>query len=339
MEVDSITVEAIRNVQLINGTSDDLSDFRPLAALYVQCIDKEGFVFDFDLVWRLCGYSTKSNAKRVLLRHPFVQGQHYSVNRSSGLMSAFEAGQTHVQNGGQNHEHICLTANGLGQFALAAQTERGRMLRDFVMQLTLGFKRFTEAVAAGEIEIRRAAPVTENPRDSKRLKVCESQKHLMATVHERPGMNAGDYARINGVTNKAVTGRYKHELAKELGRAPSSVNARDYMCPVQLAGATFLEFLSAKRMHENMDISALDVHTNTARQLEPMFRELHTSAIPEQRSLRDVRRQAAQALTDREDEAAAIAAAPAIAEAVVAAVVPEARDVRLSITHYFARRN
>jgi hypothetical protein len=239
-----------------------MDEFTQVARMYLDCIDKEGFVFDFDLAWRAAGYSRKDAAKRVLLRAPFVEGQHYTITTTTGRMGQTnEAGQTvevalqgqatlqgentgvhfppigeEVLQGretrmGRPVELIKLTAIGMGQFCLSAQTERGRMLRDFVMQLTLGFKRFAAAVQAGEIEVRRVSTEQE-ARGSKRLKVCESQKHLMQAAHGHEGLNAGVYARINGVTNKVVTGRYKHELARELGKpaerssAPSSSSRR-----------------------------------------------------------------------------------------------------------------
>jgi hypothetical protein len=333
--------------------------------MYLDCIDKEGFVFDFDLAWRAAGYSRKDAAKRVLLRAPFVEGQHYTITTTTGRMGQTnEAGQTvevalqgqatlqgentgvhfppigeEVLQGretrmGRPVELIKLTAIGMGQFCLSAQTERGRMLRDFVMQLTLGFKRFAAAVQAGEIEVRRVSTEQE-ARGSKRLKVCESQKHLMQAAHGHEGLNAGVYARINGVTNKVVTGRYKHELARELGKPAASVNARNYMDRAQLCAVELLEEISAGRMRSSPDADPLVVHTDAAKHFEDTFKILHSSTIPEQCSLRSVRNQAA--IQDRAAAAVPVAVAvdaPAIADA------PRLEPVRqkTTITTYFQRR-
>lgn len=345
--MERVIENAVESVRLMHGAEiENMEEFTQVARMYLDCIDKEGFVFDFDLAWRAAGYSTKGNAKRVLLRAPFVEGQHYTVTTAVGQMgrareTAYQPGgalsqgeNTSVQNGGQNRELIQLTAIGMGQFCLSAQTERGRMLRDFVMQLTLGFKRFAAAVQAGEIEVRRVSTEQE-ARGSKRLKVCESQKHLMQAAHGHEGLNAGVYARINGVTNKVVTGRYKHELARELGKPPASVNARNYMDRAQLCAVELLEEISAGRMRGSPDADPLVVHTDAAKHFEDTFKILHTSTIPEQCSLRSVRNQAA--IQDRAAAAVPVAVAvdaPAIADA------PRLEPVRqkTTITTYFQRR-
>jgi hypothetical protein len=354
--MERVIENAVESVRLMHGAEiENMDEFTQVARMYLDCIDKEGFVFDFDLAWRAAGYSTKGNAKRVLLRAPFVEGQHYTITTAVGQMGqTTEAGQTQetayqpggaslqgenssVQHGGQNREFIRLTANGMGQFCLSAQTERGRMLRDFVMQLTLGFKRFAAAVQAGEIEVRRRVVDT---RDAKRLKACDTQKLLMVAASatgDGPRMNAGDYARINGVTNKIVTGRYKHELAKELGKPASSVNARDYMRPVQLTAVSIIEELSAERMQKDPQADPVEVHKATALSFEGCFRQLHETAIPEHRSLREARR-----------EGRAIAAAPsstgaapmAVPVAAIAAAPTAAPVINISINtldRYFSR--
>jgi hypothetical protein len=313
MEVVHKAIEAMQEMYTDKVAVDQ---FLNLAQMYMESIDKDGFVFDFDHLWQICGYSTKASAKRVLVRVlqenenyliflpqkeqsvSILPGKNNLPGPSTKKLSGLPGGPDVVQNGGQNREIIKLTAKGLGQFALAAQTENGRMLRDFLMQLIICFKRFTKAVASGEIEVRRREPPPGAERDAKRLKVTESQKTLMNAVHERPGLNAGDYARINGITNKVVTGRYKYELAKELGLPASSVNARDYMSPVQLVGAEFLEMVSAEHLQKNPGADALEVHEEVAQSFHANFKRLYSSEIPQKRSLKDVRREQTLKLTN-----------------------------------------
>jgi hypothetical protein len=343
--MERVIENAVESVRLMHGAEiENMDEFTQVARMYLDCIDKEGFVFDFDLAWRAAGYSRKDAAKRVLLRAPFIEGQHYTITTTTNLQREntgvhfppigeviLQGPETRV---GRPSESIKLTAIGMGQFCLSAQTERGRMLRDFVMQLTLGFKRFAAAVQAGEIEVRRVSTEQE-ARGSKRLKVCESQKHLMQAAHGHEGLNAGVYARINGVTNKVVTGRYKHELARELGKPPASVNARNYMDRAQLCAVELLEEISAGRMRGSPDADPLVVHTDAAKHFEDTFKILHSSTIPEQCSLRSVRNQAA--IQDRAAAAVPVAVAvdaPAIADA------PRLEPVRqkTTITTYFQRR-
>ena len=44
----------------------DRETMEQAARTYLDCVDREGFVFDFDLAWRWAGYSTKGNALRIL---------------------------------------------------------------------------------------------------------------------------------------------------------------------------------------------------------------------------------------------------------------------------------
>ena len=311
MEVVHTAIEFVQEMYIDKCVAVDR--FTILAKKYIDSIDKTGFLFCFDDAWQLAGYSTKGSAKKVLLR--VLTHDEYKIVRTGEIdngtfefknnklaylsdQATLQGKSTMVQHGGQNREIIKLTAKGLGQFALAAQTENGRMLRDFLMQLIIGFKRFTNAVASGEIEVRRREPPPGAERDAKRLKVTESQKTLMNAVHERPGLNAGDYARINGITNKVVTGRYKYELAKELALPASSVNARDYMSPVQLVGAEFLEMVSAEHLQKNPGADALEVHEEVAQSFHANFKRLYSSEIPQKRSLKDVRREQTLKLTN-----------------------------------------
>lgn len=100
-----------------------------------------------------------------------------------------------------------LTARCFLQFALAAQSDQGVMIRDFAFQMITGVKRLGEAIERGEVELRRTpAPDTRQP---KRLKTCDSNKALMRVIHET-GASGDVYAKINGETNKVGSSWMKH---------------------------------------------------------------------------------------------------------------------------------
>jgi phage anti-repressor protein len=83
----------------------------------------EPFPVEFDLVWQWCGYSTKGNAKRIL-EDNFTQSTDYQV---------------FIQNdknpkGGRPTEQIKLTTDCAKSFAMLAQTENGKIVRNYFLQ-------------------------------------------------------------------------------------------------------------------------------------------------------------------------------------------------------------
>lgn len=252
----------------------DRETMEKAARTYLDCVDREGFVFDFDLAWRWAGYSNKGNALRVVkgtrgclnlqegvdykieLAFPTAQ----IINSSDEL--AYPNGEVEnegVKHGGQNREKITLTAKGMNQFSLAAHTPLGYCLRDVVLATSRILKRIMKEVQSGRVRI--VCCDQENQRAVKRLKVCDTNKALMQEVANQ---NASYCGRINGVTNKATTGRYKYETARLLGKKPKEVNARDFMTPTQLAFAEAIEMLSCEQINKKPRQDALMVHTNVA---------------------------------------------------------------------------
>jgi hypothetical protein len=135
-----------------------------------------------------------------------------------------------------------LTSNCFTKFCLRARTEAGDALRDFVIQLIRGVKALKKELDTGRLELKRVA-VHEELRTVKRIKACESQKGLTAVLKANRIGSGAVYGKINGETNKAVTGLYKNELAKELGLCNSQVNARDYIIIINLTKITMFVFL------------------------------------------------------------------------------------------------
>jgi hypothetical protein len=122
--MDSIVSSALETVCLMhNREIDNRDQFVRVARMYMDCIDKQGFVFDFDLVWSATGYSRKDHGKNVLMRPPFVKGQHYTITTAVAT-----AGKD--RNGGQNKQIIMLTREALRMFVIVTKTQNsGAFLR------------------------------------------------------------------------------------------------------------------------------------------------------------------------------------------------------------------
>ncbi len=287
---------------------DRHGDVSELGTVFMQCVDKEGFIVPFEQAWQWVGYAKKSHAKRKIIKH-LKEGVDYIILKGDSslqykypsLGSAFKCDfppGKKKQNGGQNKEYIFLTSRGFGQFAMAAQTSEGQMLRDFLMLLAVGVKRLSEEIKAGTVELKRPSPEPAGRnQEIKRLKVCESNKSLMQTIMGTGPANAALYGKVNGATNKMVTGRYKYETAKLLGKKPSQVNARDYMTPAQLAIAEAAEILSREEIEEKgIDASeALETHQNDLAEVTGnIAHRLHGKILKSPRKLADIRKKQKQ---------------------------------------------
>lgn len=254
----------------------DRETMEQAARTYLDCMDKEGFVFDFDRAWQWAGYGKKGDAKDKLTgrrgKLNLQEGVDYKIelasataeikNSSDQLASATaEATFKGVKHGGQNQEKIMLTARCLNQFALAAHTPQGQCLRDVVLAIIRLMKQFMNEVQSGQVRIVRTASA--DTRNVKRIKVCDTNKALAEEISKKNPSFGGLYGQIHGVTNKATTGRYKYETARMLGKDPKQVNARDYMTPAQLVFAEAIEILSAQKIRESDD-NPLAVHIDVA---------------------------------------------------------------------------
>jgi hypothetical protein len=279
-----------------------------LGEMYLNCIDKKGFFIPFSEVWSWVGYTLKRNAKRrmktdlkegvdwIILddNRDYKEMSNRRGKRGNSVVLFSEQQKTKAKTtdqGGRNYENIMMTSKAFAHFCLAARTSEGQMLRDFVIALSIGVKRLGNEIAAGRIELRRIDDPNRVDTDVKRLKVCETNKALMAEIGAT-GLAAGCiYAKVNGVTNKLVTGRYRYETAKLLGKKSKSVNARDHFTPGQLAAAELSEILSKQRIKENPGCNALEQHTAAvANVMENIKGDLHGKILEKPRSLRDIRK-------------------------------------------------
>ena len=88
--------------------------------------EKNGVEFpvDFDLAWQIIDYSTKGNAKRKLLskKSYLVEGQDFIRSDEKSTR-------------GRSKDSILLTCDGFKHFSLLAETEKGRLIRQYFSQL------------------------------------------------------------------------------------------------------------------------------------------------------------------------------------------------------------
>ena len=318
---DSSTMEVIH---LVNQEMKDMhpsydSDkFEAVAKTYIACIDKEGFVFDFNQAWKMAGYVNKASAKRVLLRK-LEQNVDYKIfiNRDElpkhlhgfCLQNQFSTTMLKENNAGRKPETIVLTARGMNQFCLGAGTEVGTMLRDFVLTVMRKVKRFEELVRNGDIrvQVRKRKPEDETlieNRTEKRLKVCDTVKNLMAVIKSRPEkFQMPVYAQVNGMTNKAVTGYTKKELATKLEKPVKAVNQRDYMDRDQLIATAYIEMMSAKHIEKAPDnCDPLNLHNRVLSANSNFFGVLHKETPPQRHTLIEARKHA-KAIEDAKPQA------------------------------------
>jgi hypothetical protein len=326
---------------------------------FIGASDKEGFIFPFDAAWRAAGYARKDHGKRAL--RDLREGVDYKVenvrvtiqghvvvfpstgeNPSTPLYTE-NTPQVAFNTGGAPSEKITLTARGLNQFALAARTATGVVLRDLVLALMRGVKRLRDEIDAGRVELRRV-PV--DVRDAKRLKACDSQKYMMQAVHESGQANPAVCASINALTNLTATGLHKKEIAAKFGKSPASFNCRDTYNDVRLAFVEYQELLSAEMIKTEMQKDAAErrpvysIHESEMRNVSSEARAvLHRQPFLEPRSLYSVRKgQRDQALLQAPQTAPAIEAPFAVPVAApVAAPTPSTPSVN-KITIYFNKK-
>ena len=259
-------------VSLIEKVHDEMEEYYPMyeretmeqaARTYLDCVDKKGFVFDFDQAWQWAGYSRKEDSKRILTgkrgKLNLQEGVDYKIELARPIGVIKFKGTKH--GGDRKSEKIMLTSRCLNQFSLAANTPQGQCLRDVVLAIMRLMKQFMNEVQSGQVRIVRTENV--DARVVKRLKVCDTQKALMKEVVSKNASFARYCGKINGVTNKAVTGRYKYETAALLDKKPKQVNARDWMTPIQLVFAEAIEMLSKQEI-SNSDSDPFQVHSDVA---------------------------------------------------------------------------
>ena len=117
-------------------------------------------------------------------------------------------------------------------------------------------------------------------RKKRRIEACDTVKTLAQTILEvHPGSGPREFSAVNGMTNRAVTGKTKTEWAREWGKQPKSVNLRDHMNTETLAATTALQAASAAtiEMHPQEDVLRLHAHKCTL--MDELFGDFHARSV------------------------------------------------------------
>jgi phage anti-repressor protein len=100
------------------------------AQLEIICQSEKEFTVDFDVAWQWLGYDKKANAKRTLTSN-FERNIDFSTEMSK------------TPSGGRPSEIILLTVDCFKQFCMLAQTEQGKQVRMWYLEIE---KRYRESI-------------------------------------------------------------------------------------------------------------------------------------------------------------------------------------------------
>ena len=108
-----------------NFTNNEQQLFLTSFYCYLNYDTIKDFIIDFDNVWKWCGFSRKSDGKRVLDKH-FVNEADYIILRQPPQNS---------KEGGRPVEKITLTVNTFKKFCLKANTKKADEIHDYYIKL------------------------------------------------------------------------------------------------------------------------------------------------------------------------------------------------------------
>lgn len=111
------------------------------ADCFEQELKGENFPVDFDIAWRIAGYSKKSNAKRVLPKN--LEGELYTIELE--------------YTGARPKEIIKLTCDGLKHLCLMANTKEGYEIRQYFIECEKKYREQLENTL-------KSSAVTEQPK-------------------------------------------------------------------------------------------------------------------------------------------------------------------------------
>ena len=302
-----------RVIALVNSLQPRSDEERSMMTWMAEQVQQEKtgnpFPVSFDEAWKRLGCSKKEHAKRSLtalkLDESQFEIQYFAWNgdRLNPLEITIpkhgesKQGASSVSNPQAKwyREEIFLSVDGFDEFAMTVNKSARRVFA----RLKKGVFELGAAIQRGEVELKRIA--SDDSRPTKRLKACESQKSLTAALKSNGVGSGAVYGMINGETNKAVTGLYKSELAKELGLRGAQVNARNYMTKLQLSALELVELASAEVLNaEGFNGDPLEAHKavlEAAISTEMRKRFLHGKRA-DKMDLRSVRMPVATAVTD-----------------------------------------
>lgn len=271
--------------------------------LYDTC-NKPGFIIDFDVVWKLLKYARKDSAKRKLLQY-FTEGIDYETRILKNVDSR-NKGHT----GGKPEENFMLTSEAFSSFCQMTNTPIGKQVRIMYHRMSVFVKELQEAIKRGEVTLTRNSTPT-GSRPVERVKAG----NLHTLCHEVVGqrVNGMGHGIITGDINKASTGRYKYELARELNKPSGEVNLRDYMTRSQLSAAGFLQSTLIDACEEaDGEIDIVKFNRESCEKFAQAFGDLIHGKVSEKKLPLRNARQAVQAIEAVAEETAAVVEQPTI---------------------------
>jgi phage anti-repressor protein len=100
-------------------------------------LDGEQFPVDFDVAWVMAGYAMKHHAKRRLTNQSsfLVKGEDYMIDKCSVPIT--QSGESTIL--GRSSDRIVMTCDAFKHFCLMAQTQKGREIRQYFIEVEKAF--------------------------------------------------------------------------------------------------------------------------------------------------------------------------------------------------------
>ncbi|GBG34925.1 Hypothetical Protein FCC1311_111482 [Hondaea fermentalgiana] len=212
-----------------------------LCRIYFRDADKKGFVYPFDAIWPILGYSTKGNAKRAVTRILEKGGTFGKLCRENDMdVMVYHRGKTNRptgQGGDRRSENIMLTWSGFSEFCQLSRTPQGDAIRAFTGAMIMGLRQLQKALDSGEVALVRGpnADTESFPEVSLedaavvRLESCELTKMLGQKLCLPGKKFDSSFSVVHGTINKMAMGITKAELGDLIQKKLSQFSARDYM--------------------------------------------------------------------------------------------------------------
>lgn len=104
------------------------------------------FPIDFDDVWKMCEFTQKIHAKKILIKH-FKENEDYIIllsQKGERFLTPEQSNEIVKQNGGQNKETIMLNVDTFKEFCMKASTSKAKEIRSYYIKLEKIFFSYTK---------------------------------------------------------------------------------------------------------------------------------------------------------------------------------------------------
>lgn len=150
---------------------------------------KKDFIIDFDSVWKWCGFTRKSDGKRVLEKN-FTIEVDYQVQKAAAEVggAAFNINENgkNLGGAGQNKETILLSVNTFKKFCLKASTKKADEIHDYYIKLE---ELLQETINEETRELKEQLYLKNSEINEKNSKISELSKYVVRkfVTKFRPG--------------------------------------------------------------------------------------------------------------------------------------------------------